>query len=156
MIPGDEIVVKGSGFDPAANVGGRGAPIPANLPQGTYVVFGSFAETWQPSSGAASSTREVGTQAWALAESVLDQVPPMFQGTIRSQWANIADDGTFTARLTIKAPAALEGGRHGVYTYGAGGVTNAAQELAVPVTFAPTTAPLTVTPGSPRSRRAPS
>ncbi len=51
---GDEIVVKGTGYDPTANVGGRGVPIPSNLPQGTYVVFGNFAATWQPSQGAPS------------------------------------------------------------------------------------------------------
>ncbi|MBN0039202.1 HtaA domain-containing protein [Cellulosimicrobium cellulans] len=144
---GDTIVVKGSGFDPAANVGGRGVPIPATLPQGTYVVFGSFAEQWRPSEGAASSTREVGSQVWALAEPVLDQVPPQFRSVIRAQWTDIAEDGTFEARLVVKNPAALEGGRYGVYTYGAGGVTNADQELFAPVAF-DVPASLTVTPAA--------
>ncbi|MET4225833.1 HtaA domain-containing protein [Oerskovia enterophila] len=149
--PGDVIVVKGSGFDPAANVGGRGAPIPANLPQGTYVVFGSFADEWQPSTGAPPTARKVGPQAWALAESVLDQVPPAFQGTIRKQWVDIAEDGSFTATLTLAELEAIEGGSFGVYTYAAGGVKNAAQELAFPVSFtnAPAPAPLTVTPTAP-------
>ncbi|UTT59770.1 HtaA domain-containing protein [Cellulosimicrobium cellulans] len=144
---GDTIVVRGTGFDPAANVGGRGVPIPATLPQGTYVVFGSFAEQWRPSEGAASSTRKVGSQAWALAEPVLDQVPAQYQSVVRAQWADITPDGTFEARLVVKNPAALEGGRYGVATYGAGGVSNAAQELFVPVAYdAPGT--LTVTPAS--------
>ncbi|WP_454041763.1 HtaA domain-containing protein [Cellulosimicrobium sp. Marseille-Q8652] len=144
---GDTVVVKGTGFDPAANVGGRGVPIPATLPQGTYVVFGSFAERWRPSEGAASSSRKVGSQVWALAEPVLDQVPAQFQSTIRAQWADIAADGSFEAEIVVKNPAALEGGRYGVYTYPAGGVTNADQELYVPVSYeAP--APLTVTPAS--------
>ncbi|WP_194421373.1 HtaA domain-containing protein [Microbacterium abyssi] len=126
---GDEIVVKGSGYDPGANVGGRGVPIPSNLPQGTYVVFGDFASNWQPSTGAASSTRSVGAQVWALAESVLEQVPERYQGAIRAQWVDIADDGTFQATLTLKdAPASPEGGSYGVFTYAAGGVVNAAQE----------------------------
>ena len=144
---GDTIVVKGSGFDPTANVGGRGVPIPATLPQGTYVVFGSFAEQWRPSEGAASSTRKVGSQAWALAEPVLDQVPAQYQSVIRAQWTDIAEDGTFEARLVVKSPGLLDGGRYGVYTYGAGGVTNADQELFAPVTFdAPVS--LTVTPAA--------
>lgn len=144
---GDTIVVRGTGFDPAANVGGRGVPIPATLPQGTYVVFGSFAEQWRPSEGAASSTRKVGSQAWALAEPVLDQVAAQYQSVVRAQWTDITPDGTFEARLVVKNPAALEGGRYGVYTYGAGGVSNAAQELFVPVAYdAPGT--LTVTPAS--------
>ncbi|MBD7982368.1 HtaA domain-containing protein [Oerskovia merdavium] len=146
--PGDAIVVKGSGFDPASNVGGYGNPIPNTLPQGNYVVFGSFAEAWRPSEGVASSARKVGSQAWALSETVLNQLSPANQSIIRGQWADIAADGTFTAKLTLKAPAALEGGRYGVYTYGAGGVKNADQELSVPVSFTETPAPLTVTPGS--------
>ncbi len=148
--PGDVVVVKGSGFDPAANVGGRGVPIPANLPQGTYVVFGSFADAWQPSAGAPASARKVGPQAWALAESVLDQVPPAFQGTIRKQWVDIAQDGSFTATLTLAELEAIEGGSFGVYTYAAGGMKNAAQELSVPVNFtnAPAPGPLTVTPSA--------
>ncbi|MBD5785151.1 HtaA domain-containing protein [Cellulosimicrobium terreum] len=149
---GDTLVVKGSGFDPAANVGGRGVPIPATLPQGTYVVFGSFAEQWRPSEGAASSGRKVGSQSWALAESVLDQVPAQFQAAIRGQWTDIADDGTFEARLVVKNPAPLDGGRFGVYTYGAGGVTNADQELYAPVAYdvpelTVTAAPSTVVAG---------
>ncbi|WP_435738273.1 HtaA domain-containing protein [Cellulosimicrobium sp. PMB13] len=144
---GDTIVVKGSGFDPAGNVGGRGMPIPSHLPQGTYVVFGSFAETWRPSEGAKASARTVGSQSWALAESVLDQVPPQFQGAIRAAWTEVAEDGTFEARLVVKNPAALDGGRYGVYTYPASGVVNADQELYVPVAYdAPQ--PLTVSPSS--------
>jgi len=144
---GETVVVRGTGFDPAANVGGRGVPIPATLPQGTYVVFGSFAEQWQPSTGAAAGTRKVASQAWALAEGVLGQVPAQYQPAVRAQWTPLADDGTFQARLVVKSPEALEGGRHGVYTYGAGGVTNAAQELFAPVAYdAP--APLVVTAGA--------
>ncbi|MEV8274250.1 HtaA domain-containing protein [Microbacterium sp. NPDC077184] len=134
VAPGEEVVVRGSGFDPAANVGGRGVPIPATLPQGSYIVFGSFAPAWQPSAGAPSTNRKVGAQGWILADDVLNQVPPMYQGAVRAQWVPLADDGTFEARLTVSeivdGPA---GGRTGVYTYGAGGVANSAQELFVPI-----------------------
>jgi hypothetical protein len=140
--PGDEIVVKGTGFDPAANVGGRGVPIPANLPQGTYVVFGSFAKDWQPSAGAPASARKTGPQAWALAESVLDQVPPQYQGAIRKDWVDISADGSFTATLKLTTLDAIEGGAFGVYTYAAGGMKNAAQEQAVAVNFTNAPAPV--------------
>ena len=142
--PGDTIVVKGSGFDPAANVGGRGVPIPATLPQGTYVVFGSAAATWRPSEGAASSSRKVASQGWVLAEPVLDQVPSQMQAAIRPEWVPLAGDGTFTARLAVKEPTVIDGGSIGVFTYAAGGVKNAAQELFVPVAYA--AAPVTPTP----------
>ena len=135
---GDSLVVRGTGYDPTANVGGRGAPIPSTLPQGTYVVFGHFAESWQPSQGAASSTRKVGSQKWALAEEVLNQVPSNYQGAIRAQWTPIAADGSFETTLTVTRPSALaDGGRYGVYTYGAGGVTNSAQEREVLVDVMP-------------------
>ncbi|WP_101847613.1 HtaA domain-containing protein [Zhihengliuella sp. ISTPL4] len=131
---GDKIVVKGTGYDPTANVGGRGVPIPSNLPQGTYVVFGNFAATWQPSQGAPSSTRSVGAQAWALAEGVLTQVPAQYQGAIRAQWVDISPDGSFQVTLTLKDTAATPGS-YGVYTYGAGGVVNADQERSVPLDY---------------------
>ncbi|MET0296655.1 MAG: HtaA domain-containing protein [Microbacterium sp.] len=134
---GETLVVKGTGFDPAANVGGRGVPIPSTLPQGTYVVFGQFAENWKPSAGAASSQRKVGSQKWALAEGVLDQVPSAYQASIRSQWAALSADGSFSTTLTVTETAAVDTGRYGVYTYGAGGVSNADQELYVPLTIAP-------------------
>lgn len=134
---GDTLIVRGTGFDPQANVGGRGAPIPNTLPQGTYVVFGHFAEQWQPSTGAASSLRKIGSQKWALAESVLNQVPSNYQNLVRSQWVDLADDGSFTAELTVTEPSALvNDGHYGVFTYAAGGVINAAQELEVPITIA--------------------
>ena len=136
---GDEVVVRGSGYDPAANIGGRGMPIPKHLPQGTYVVFGNFASTWQPSTGAASSTRSVGSQAWALAEGVLNEVPAQYQGAIRAQWVDIAADGTFQATLTLK-DAATTPGSYGVYTYAAGGVINADQERSVALDYGVTPA----------------
>ncbi|WP_336501377.1 HtaA domain-containing protein [Microbacterium paraoxydans] len=131
---GDRIVVKGTGYDPAANIGGRGVPIPSNLPQGTYVVFGNFASTWQPSQGAPSSARSVGAQAWALAEDVLAQVPTQYQGAIRAQWVDISPEGSFQVTLTLKDTPATPGS-YGVYTYPAGGVVNADQERRVALDY---------------------
>nr|WP_246400976.1 HtaA domain-containing protein [Jiangella mangrovi] len=142
---GDTVVVKGSGFDPAGNVApaGNRPPIPAGVPAGTYIVFGTFADQWRPSQGAPSSARVVGTQKWALAQAALDQVPAQYQSAIRAQWADVAPDGTFTAELTLAKPVDRTTGEPiewpatgelGVYTYAAGGTTNADQELAAPLT----------------------
>ncbi|WP_159501372.1 HtaA domain-containing protein [Microbacterium sp. 18062] len=148
----DVLVVKGSGFDPESNVGGRGVPIPNTLPQGAYVVLGSFLESWKPSTGATGSARAVVSQKWALAASVLDQVPSAYQGAIRGQWAELSADGSFSTTLTAQNfENALSEGAWGVYTYGAGGVTNADQELSVEINYlgakpAEPTPSITVTP----------
>ncbi|MDR2321583.1 MAG: HtaA domain-containing protein [Microbacterium sp.] len=134
LYTGDEIVVKGTGFDPAANVGGRGVPVPANLPQGDYVVFGSFGADWRPSQGAASTTRKVATQGWALTVATLEAIPAQYRETVRAQWAELASDGSFTWRTTLK-PVDGATGSYGVYTYAAGGQKNAAQEIGVPLDF---------------------
>ncbi|WP_446429670.1 HtaA domain-containing protein [Leucobacter sp. 1207-22] len=129
---GDVLTIKGAGFDPEANVGGRGMPVPKHLPQGSYVVFGKFAPNWKPSADVASSQRVVSSQGWVLTESVLNQVDPKFQGTIRDQWVPFAEDGTWEAKLTVsdsEKAAALLDGRYGVYTYAAGGMKNAEEEL---------------------------
>lgn len=149
---GDTLVVKGAGFDPAANVGGRGMPIPKTLPQGNYVVFGNFAADWKPSGGAASAARKVGSQGWALTAATVNGVPTQFQQTVRDQWVELSSDGSFTWRVTVKNPTELAvGGSYGIYAYGAGGVNNASQELAVPLNYSPsvrTTTTLAVSPAS--------
>lgn len=148
--PGDKLVVKGTGFDPAANVGGRGMPIPNTLPQGSYVVFGNFGSSWKPSSGAASATRKVGTQGWALTSATVDAVPAQYQAAVRNQWVSLAGDGSFAWEVTLKNPTELAaGGAYGIYTYGAGGVNNASQELGVALNYDPsqrTTTTLAVAP----------
>ena len=40
--PGDQVVVKGSGFDPNANTDGLPVPVPPGVPHGTFVTFGPF------------------------------------------------------------------------------------------------------------------
>ncbi|WGD36999.1 HtaA domain-containing protein [Lysinibacter sp. HNR] len=146
---GDQIVVKGTGFDPASNVGGRGVPVPADLPQGHYVVFGSFLEGWQPSQDAPPSARKVGAQKWALTQGTLNQIPERFKPTVEAQWVELALDGSFTAELTLGSLDALEGGRYGVYTYAGGGQKNADQEKYVAVNFSNTDAPPVTDPEVP-------
>ncbi|MGO1435774.1 MAG: HtaA domain-containing protein [Canibacter sp.] len=138
VYPNDEIVVKGSGFDPTANVGGRGVPIPSGQPQGVYVVFGNFQDTWKPSEGAASSNRVVGDQKWLLTSETVEAVLPRFQETVKEQWAENTE-GAFELSLTASEiikdgePAT---GNYGVYTYAAGGADpNEDQELMVPLSF---------------------
>lgn len=140
---GDTLVVKGSGFDPAANVpgGSGGVPIPKSLPQGTFVVFGSFAENWKPSTGAQSTQRTMhaSNRGWALDPAVLDQVPSQYQNAIRTGgYVPLDADGNFTWTVTLTEPLTpLENGRWGIYSYagGASGLTNASQELSVPLNF---------------------
>ena len=140
---GTKVVVKGSGFDPSANVAPEGSrpPIAAGNPAGVYVVFGKFADQWRPSENAPSAARVVGDQLWAMSQAALDAVPPAFQGTVRGQWVEITPEGGFTATLTVKKKSANgvdvqwpETGNFGAYTYAAGGTKNAAQELYAPIT----------------------
>ena len=140
---GDKLTVKGTGFDPEANIGGRGMPIPSTLPQGSYVVFGKFAAAWSPADGVSSKDRKVGPQGWVLAENVLDQVPAQYQAMVRNQWVPLAADGSWTAELTLAEPkdAATISGDYGVYTYGAGGVNNQAQEFKLGLDYTDTERP---------------
>ncbi|MGW5075548.1 HtaA domain-containing protein [Rhodococcus sp. NPDC004095] len=141
---GDRIVVRGTGFDPQANTSGLPAPVPPGVPHGTFVAFGAFAPHWRPSEGAPAESR-LGQQrsatAWVMSEDALNRVPDApfdFRRTIRQQWVPLADDGSFTATLTVKKPATTTPDAvYGVYTYAAADAVNAAEELSVPVTFDP-------------------
>ncbi|MEP7766109.1 HtaA domain-containing protein, partial [Sanguibacter sp. 26GB23] len=143
VVEGDEIVVRGSGFDPASNVGTR--PPAPGVPAGVYVVFGSFSPTWQPSQGAASAARKVGDQRWAMTDaSFTSSAVAPYQSSIAPARVVLGTDGAFTARLTVTSPAVLAAdGVYGVYVYPAGGPVNAAQELSAPLTYqaAPTPDP---------------
>ncbi|MBX3313931.1 MAG: HtaA domain-containing protein [Actinobacteria bacterium] len=127
LAPGDQITVWGEGFDPNAHTGVR--PPLAGQPSGAYVVFGRFADVWQPSQGAPSSARSVISQIWALPEAqhlALDptQTSPSF--------VRISPEGTFTAVLTVGTSTAT--GNDGVYTYPGSGAVDATQEVAQLVT----------------------
>lgn len=143
--PGDTLVVKGRGFDPNANRGGGfPLPVPPGVPHGTFIAFGAFAPHWKPSAGAPESARaatRLGVQ-WALAPSALAQVPSApfdMRRTIRQQWVPLSPQGTFTARVVASTPKDTPAGaRYGVYTYGAAGAVNAAQELSVPINYSTT------------------
>ncbi|MGW6695303.1 HtaA domain-containing protein [Rhodococcus sp. NPDC054953] len=150
---GDRIVVRGTGFDPNANTDGLPVPVPPGVPHGTFVTFGAFAPHWRPSEDAPAEAR-VGQQrsatAWVMSESALNRVPDVpfdFRRTIRQQWVPLADDGSFTATLTVTKPAkTAPDASYGVYTYAAADAVNAAEELSVPVTFDPAPGPNTPVP----------
>lgn len=145
---GDVVVVKGSGFDPSANTNGLPLPVPPGVPHGTFVTFGAFAPEWKPSVDAPAEAR-VGQQrsatAWVMSENALNRVPDFpfdLRRTIRQQWVPLADDGSFTATLTVKRPSTTApGAQYGIYTYAAAGAVNAAEEFFVPVNFDPTPGP---------------
>ncbi|MAS54299.1 MAG: hypothetical protein CMJ44_06690 [Pimelobacter sp.] len=128
-----EVTVEGSGFDPADATGTR--PPLAGKAAGTYVVFGKFADQWRPSTGAASSTRKISSQRWAvLAEDM---------ATIGGAPAavELTDDGTFSTTLTVDKAAIDEMAteeslvNYGIYTYPGSGAVNAAYETYTPITF---------------------
>ena len=142
---GDELVVRGTGFDPEANVGGRGAPVPIG-PQGTYVVFGNFDGTgWEPSTGAVSSKRKTSNQGWVLAESVFDTIPAMYKPAVQAQWVKPTGGAFEWTSGPLTTPDAVANGEFGIYTYAAGGSTNAAEELAVLIDYVDS-----VRPGNPQ------
>ncbi|WP_083933714.1 HtaA domain-containing protein [Kribbella catacumbae] len=141
---GEELTVKGTGFDPAANKSLR-VPVTPGEPAGVYVVFGSFAETWKPSTGADATTRTLLDTKWPLPQASFEQVGRDFPNQL-PRLVKLNPDGTF--ELKLKAKKAPENPRnYGVYTYPGGGATNADHELAVPVAF--TTGGGDPSPGTP-------
>ncbi|MFD4366434.1 HtaA domain-containing protein [Rhodococcus sp. NPDC058521] len=144
---GDTLVVRGTGFDPHGNTGGLPVPVPPGVPHGTFVTFGAFSPEWRPSAGAPTEARATdrSATAWVMTQSALDRVPSApfdFQRTIRQQWVPLADDGTFTAEITVKKPKSIPtDALYGIYTYGAAESVNAAEELSVPVAFDPAPGP---------------
>lgn len=139
---GDKLVVKGTGFDPESNIGTNpNSPIPAGQPQGTFVVFGNFASEWKPSAGISSASRVMNKEArqWAVTDVVFDALET--PESIADSRDVLAEDGSFTATVTLKAPTSEQvlpaNGQWGIYTYAGGvGTVNAAQEIAVAINFA--------------------
>jgi hypothetical protein len=127
---GENITVTGTGFDPSANIGTR-APLNGQA-AGFYVVIGDFDTAWQPSSGAASSTRRVKKQIWVLPQAAYNTLNPT--GT-NASYALLNADGSFSVSL-LAEPVASPVGNLGVYTYPGSGAVNAAQETSKLISFA--------------------
>lgn len=130
---GETVTVRGSGFLPnAPHTTGRYQPLEGKF-AGTYVVFGSFAEQWQPSQGIGSAARSTLASRWAVQAAELELIASVPGGT------ELNADGTFETTLTLTKDSAkaLADGRYGIYTYGAGGATYAPFETFTPIAFAP-------------------
>lgn len=122
-----EVTVTGTGFDPSAATGTR--PPLAGQPAGVYVVFGKFAEQWQPSQGAPSSTRSQINAEWAT------------PGGVAPGTTTLNEDGTFEATVTVDkatldAQATAEDlVNYGIYTYAGSGAAAASYETYTPLSF---------------------
>ncbi|MGO3146467.1 MAG: HtaA domain-containing protein [Leucobacter sp.] len=126
------VTVKGSGFLPQAPETSGTRPPLAGKFAGTYVVFGSFADVWQPSEGALSSSRKVLQQKWAVPAENMTAIGGAASGAIE-----LKADGTFETELTLTADesAALAGGSYGIATYSGSGAKYAPFETFTEVTF---------------------
>ena len=140
LFAGDQIVVKGSGFDAEANLSTR-APVTVGDPAGNYVVFGNFAETWRPSApGTSSADRRVAVQRWALTDASYENINSRFLSAVSAQRVVMNADGTFEFTIQLADipanVAAPSGGSYGLFTYVAGGgVNDPAQELEVRLNY---------------------
>lgn len=151
---GDVLLVHGTGFSPDANRGGFVMPLAPGVPNGVYVLYSGFGDSWRPSEGAPgeSRTHPHDQLAWVLPDRSLDALPqgPVDMRTpIARESQSMSLDGTFTARITVEPPAQTPGKNFGVYVYPAAGSVNAAEEIYVPVTYSPEPGPNTsATPGT--------
>ena len=130
---GETVTVTGVGFVPNAPATSGTRPPLAGTFTGSYVVFGSFLETWQPTVGAPVSARKAFDTKWGVLAADMATIGGDKAGAIE-----IAADGTFTTTLSISKndAEALAGGRWGVYTYPGGGAKYAPFETFTPITFA--------------------
>ena len=129
---GEKVVVKGTGFVPNAPATNGVRPPLAGKFAGAYVVFGSFAENWKPSAGAASSARVVDSQKWVVDAADVEAIGGAAAGAVA-----IGADGSFEVELTVREfEKALAGGNYGVYTYAGSGAKVAAFETYTPIGFA--------------------
>ncbi len=104
----------------------------AGLPAGVYAQIGWLADNWRPSEGAMSSAR---TSAYSVWVQGVNTTPPYLKwtdnedGTADFVWQVTIDKATLDAKK-------LEGATLSVFTVGAGGVVQAANELSTAISFA--------------------
>lgn len=131
---GATITITGTDYDTAfANGHGPGKA-------GVYVQIGWLDATWRPSQGAPSGARNNAYQRWVKENPTAG---------LYLQWTETGDDrADFSWTVEIDKAAldakARAGATLAVFTVGAGGTVQAANELAVPIAFADTTTGLTV------------
>ena len=128
---GDEVTVSGTGFTTTGNLGTR--PPFSGRPSGNYVVWGKFADVWQPSLGTAiapPSGRTIISQKWPIPEPTFT-----FSGG-ELPYVLLEADGSFSTTVTI-AESSSTNPNYGFAVYGGSGSTNANEEFFFPGTFAP-------------------
>ncbi len=129
---GDEITVTGTGFTTTGNIGTR-PPFPG-MRSGNYVVWGKFADVWQPSLGtsvAPGSTRTIISQKWPIPE------PTFTYSGGALPYVLLEADGSFSTTVTIAENTTSANPNYGFAVYGGSGATNAAEEFFFPGEFAP-------------------
>lgn len=128
-----EVTVRGTGFFPHAPETSGARPPLAGKFTGVYVAFGSYAQAWQPSTGAAAATRSNVDQKWAVPAESMATIGGAAAGAIE-----LSADGTFetTLRVSKNDAKALADGTWGVVTYPGGGAKYAPFETLTPVAFA--------------------
>ncbi|HWR86223.1 MAG TPA: HtaA domain-containing protein, partial [Rhodoglobus sp.] len=131
---GQTVTVTGTGFGPVAPLTNGTRPPLTGRFGGAYVVFGRFADVWQPSVGAPTSARTIADQRWV--------VNPEDAASLGSAAVAIRPDGSFTVELTVATgfPNEPATGNYGIYTYGGSGAGYAPFETYTPVSFS--TAPM--------------
>lgn len=132
LAPGDVVTISGTGFTTSGNIGTR-PPLQGN-PAGVYVVFGQFADVWQPSANAGGRTIIV--QKWAVPPASRDILVgfPWLQDP--ASFVTIAADGSWTAEITVPA-VDPSGSGYGFAVFPGSGASNSGEELLERVTLAP-------------------
>lgn len=137
---GDVLIVRGSGFNPSANRGGYPLPIPPGVPNGVYVLYSAFPDSWKPSEGAPSSSRKHPHDniAWVTPAGTLEAIPNQgvdMRRSIARQATPMTDDGSFEARIVVNPPETPAGENWGIYVYPAAGSINEAEEIYIPLNY---------------------
>jgi len=133
LTQGETVTVTGRGFLPSGTATNGVRPPLAGTFSGTYVVFGKFADVWQPSAGATSSARSVIAQKWAVPAASAATIGGAGSGAIE-----LAADGSFSVDLALSTTEAqnLAAGRFGIATYAGSGTVYAPFETFTPISFA--------------------
>lgn len=130
------VTVQGRNFDPSLAIGVPGRGPLGGKQSGAYVVFGKFAEVWQPSKSAGGSTRVNSSQKWAVPAESVGTIGGAANGAIV-----LEPDGSFTAELAVEKSAidakatASTLVNYGVYTYAGGGAVQPKYETYTPIAF---------------------
>ncbi|PJJ65490.1 LPXTG cell wall anchor domain-containing protein [Compostimonas suwonensis] len=138
---GETVTVTGTGFlaDPPTTTAAR--PPLAGRFGGVYVVFGKFADSWQPT--VTTTGRNIIDQKWAVLADDVQTIGGTAAGAVE-----LKADGSFETTLTVKSGQFDKTGDYGVYTYGGGGVKYAPFETKTAVTLAEAPAAVVTQPRS--------